>query len=436
MACSALSERDRSPNAWNHKSSAAEIEFHGSYLVAQLGARMHYAVPRILHDANLLDQLYTDICIGDRLAAVVSADPMHLIPAAFRRLKDRHPVGIPPNRITSFPLLGFRSWSQLSAARTRTQRTAAYLWANKRFCELIARRGLGKATNVYAFNGAALELFHSARAGCRTTVLEQTIAPISVVEPLLNEEQERYPGWEAPIESYELADEWSRREADEWSLADYVICGSHFVSQALRDAGVPAERTVVVPYGIEKSFSPASPRTHAAPLRVLVVGTVCLRKGMQYVLEAAKLLRDSVSIRVAGSVSILPGARRELERHVTLLGPVPRSKMKSLYEWADIFLLPSLCEGSATATYEALSCGLPVVTTRNSGSVVRDGVEGFLIPIRDPQAIATALDKLRDDTLRREISYRAAERSNRFGLEQYAERLLAQLVRPKMGQPI
>ena len=65
--------------------------------------------------------------------------------------------------------------------------------------------------------------------------------------------------------------------------------------------------------------------------------------------------------------------------------------MKELYAWANVFVLPSICEGSAMVTYEALSWGLPIITTYNTGSIVRDNIDGFIVPIRDSQAIANKL---------------------------------------------
>lgn len=73
------------------------------------------------------------------------------------------------------------------------------------------------------------------------------------------------------------------------------------------------------------------------------------------------------------------------------LGRVPRAEMKDLYNWADVFVLPSICEGSAMVTYEALLAGIPTITTDNSGSIVRDGIDGAIVPIREIDAIANQL---------------------------------------------
>lgn len=80
-----------------------------------------------------------------------------------------------------------------------------------------------------------------------------------------------------------------------------------------------------------------------------------------------------------------------------LTGAIPRSEMRAQFEWADVFFLPSVCEGSATVIYEALMSGLPVVTTPNAGSLVRDGVDGYVVPIRDVDAMADRLGRLHTD---------------------------------------
>ena len=124
----------------------------------------------------------------------------------------------------------------------------------------------------------------------------------------------------------------------------------------------------------------------------------------------------------------LENARKQLSECVELTGPVPRAVIHEHYAWADVFLLPSICEGSATVCYEALAAGLPVVTTPNSGSVVRDGVDGFVVPIRDADAIVERLERLASvPNLLEEMSTNALQRAAEFTVEKYGQRLLATL---------
>jgi glycosyltransferase involved in cell wall biosynthesis len=88
-------------------------------------------------------------------------------------------------------------------------------------------------------------------------------------------------------------------------------------------------------------------------------------------------------------------------------------------------VLPSLAEASAEVTYEALACGIPVVTTREAGSVVRDGIEGRVVPSRDPHALADAISEILEDRQKRErMATAARERARKYTWEHYGNRLV------------
>jgi len=168
-------------------------------------------------------------------------------------------------------------------------------------------------------------------------------------------------------------------------------------------------------------------------LRVLTVGAVGLRKGTPYVLAAARSLRGKAEFRMVGQLHITPEAQKLLSAYVDVAGAVPRSEIQREFAWADVFLLPSICEGSATVCYEALAYGLPVIATPNTGSVVRDGVDGFIVPIRDAEAIAERIERLADDReLLAAMSKSALERASEYTTEEYGRRLLSALA---IGMP-
>ncbi len=399
------------------------------FAVAQLGARMHYSVPRILHRAGRLERLYTDLVATQGWPRWLSAAiPDRLAGDALRRLKARVPRDVPPGKIVTFPTLGIASWLRQRRARSATELTAAYLWSAKEFCRRIVRCGLRRAGAVYAFNGAALELLRFAKERGLATVVEQTAPPWSIVQRWIEEERRAWPGWEAQTGGDALADEFTERERQEWQCADVVLCGSDFVVSGLAAAGGPVERCRVVPYGVDA-------RPHLRPcrrngrLRVLFSGQVGLRKGVPYLLEAARrLAADRYEFRLVGPVCLSAAARAEVSARAQLTGSVPRAEMERHYAWADVFLLPTICEGSATVCYEALAAGLPVITTAHAGSVVRDGQEGWIVPIRDPEAIAERLELLRSQPeLLAHMSQNARLRAGEFTVEKYGERLLAAL---------
>jgi glycosyltransferase involved in cell wall biosynthesis len=107
-----------------------------------------------------------------------------------------------------------------------------------------------------------------------------------------------------------------------------------------------------------------------------------------------------------------------------LIGSIPRNEIRRQYAEADVFLLPSICEGSATAVYEALASGLPVICTANTGSVVRDGIDGFIVPIRDSEAIVEKLELLASVEVREQMSENAKTRASQYDLDGYQRRLL------------
>lgn len=407
-------------------------------IVAQLGARMHYAVPAILQRAGLLERLYTDI-YAPRLPKPFGALTARYGPPSLRRWLGRSPVDIPEEKITSFDAMGLEYiWRRRRAASLEAG-SAACLWAGQEFCRRIIHCGLGGASSVYTYNSAGLELLQHARAQGVNSITEQTFAPEKVHQEILSQERADYAGWSAASAENPLTPAYEEREQMEWDAADLILCGSEFVREGIRTAGGPADRCRVVPYGVRPPVRTSPRDSRHRPLRVLTVGAVGLRKGAPYVLGAAKLLTGKAEFRMAGELEVSASAQQLLREHVTLLGVVPRSEIQEQFAWADIFLLPSLCEGSATATYEALSQGLPVITTPNAGSVVRDGVDGFIVPIRDVAAIVDRIERLADDAdLWTKMSTNAMTRSEEYTLEKYGDRLLdaLQMVSPTASQDL
>ncbi len=401
---------------------------HRQYAVCQLGARMHYAVPRLLCEAGVLELFYTDICAQKGWPRLLGLIPGPLRPAPVRRLAGRTVKDVPPNRIRAFTGFGLEYARRQAAAKTQAELSAVFLWGGKRFCELIVERGLAGADAVYTFNSAGLELQRHAHALGIATVMEQTIAPREMETRLLAREHEKHPSWEPAPEGDEGATQLAAREREEWAAADLILCGSEFVRDGIGACGGPIERCRIVPYGVETGLRHASRAPHDGPLRVLTVGAVGLRKGSPYVLAAAKCLAGNARFRMAGMTAVSNDVLAELKAHVEVCGSVPRTQIGEHFAWADVFLLPSLCEGSATAAYEAMACGLPVIATPNTGSVVRDGVDGFIVPSGDAGAIVEKLEALIADPKRlAEMSAQAWQRSREFTLRSYGERLLHSL---------
>lgn len=389
---------------------------------------MHYAVPRMLQAAGRLEHLNTDICGTSGVPTFLNRIPKQFQPSALRRLIGRVPEGIPAAQIRTCPRLGWEYAVKRATARTPSDHSGVALWAARKFSQFAIQQGFAGASGIYGISGECLEQLEAGRRAGLWTAVEQIIAPRRIVDRLLAEEEECFPDWQSVAAADRFAEEFARRECQEWVQADVVVCGSEFVRTNVIEQGGDPRRCVVVPYGVDSRFSIHRDRRDPGPLRVLTIGDVGLRKGSPYVFEAARRLSGLAEFRMVGKADISEKARAMLAATLSLIPKVPRADIHHHYAWADVFLLPSICEGSATVVYEALAAGLPVITTPNTGSVVRDGIDGFVVPIRDPDAITEKLGHLAGNTaLRQAMSANANARSRAFTLACYAERLFRAL---------
>jgi glycosyltransferase involved in cell wall biosynthesis len=376
---------------------------HPKILLAQIGARKHYQEPLLLHQWNVLDIFYTDFYTKYHYIEQVFKflGIYHRTPKVIQKGFDRYEAGLKEAKIVHFPDF---AWRYARALQQTKNQSATYIQFAQEFCQRIIKHGLGNADTVYGFNGASLELFEYAKSRGLRCVLDQTLAHRSLLHQLLLAEEERWLDWSiSPFEVTDADQELVKREHQEQTLADQIICGSQFVQNSLIHAGIPAEKIAVVALGRCKENQTIVPGGDRLPpqqrgdgLRILFVGAVGLRKGIPYLLEALRALVGVIpfTCKVAGSLEIQPQRVNEYKDVCEFLGVVPRSQMAELYTWADVLVLPSLCEGSAMVTYEALNWGLPLITTENAGSIVRDGIDGFLVPPDNDQEISIKLKSI------------------------------------------
>ena len=401
----------------------------GEIVVAQIGARRHYIVPRALAQHGLLRRFYTDICVKNGVLRILDEllpEPLRGGPVA--RLLDRKP-GLSPSKIRCFPFYACSKIFETAGESDHAELAQKWARRNRWFGRLVVRASEGTdADAFYVFNGAGLEILDYCRDEGLRGIMDQTIAPLSYERRLLAEERDRWPDWFFDREAGRRGlDALERREREEWKRADTIICGSDFVKEAVRCEGGPGGKCAVVPYGINRDIirherCPSPDRS----LHVLFAGTVQPRKGIQYFYRAAEALEQGpFEFRAVGPLEIPGVAVKKLSAEVDVKNPVPRSAMGEEYEWADVLVHPSLCEGSANVCYEALANGVPVVTTPNSGSVVRDGRDGFIVPIRDHEEIVEALRRfVRSPRTLEEMSRSALSRARQFTWDDYARRLV------------
>jgi len=401
---------------------------HGRFMVVHPGARMHYAVPAILARAGMLDSIWTDVCANVGLCRWLALIwPKRLRPAAVRRMLGRRVPSDVPRETIHASLF----WTRVEAVEQRLIRAdrhtdmqpPGYFSLDARLRRHIDRHGFGRANALYVFSCQSTRVIAAAKEHGLYVVYEVPVAP--EVWRVVQEEQIRFPGIESGMakEKIESVNKWFLSEA---RLADLIVVPSDFVLESAVESGLPRERIAVVPYGVSENWLREKPKPERG--RVLFVGSVGLRKGVHYLASAAKIVRskgESFEVRAVGPYDPRVIQRPEFSG-LHYVGPISRDEVQAELLSADFFVLPSLAEGSATVSYEALACGLPVIATPSSGTVVRDGVEGFIVPPRNADALADRMERLLcDRDLRERMSRNARERAREYTWGRYGERLLA-----------
>lgn len=366
-------------------------------VIFMLGARMHYAVPKILYQEGLLWTFYTDTYFeGTKFYSFVYRI---FIFFGFKKLslrwKGRSVDIIPLNKIVNFDLFGLKYALKRRIFSKEPIISRVYYKTNIAFNKIILKRGLGEANVVYGFNSASLEVFEFAKRNNIKCILEQTILPKFKENQLLQEASTKLGFFNHGYEVFNENMEFAIRESKEWALADLIIAGSEFVKKGLIECGVLPHKIKVIPYGVHFNNLDRVQNNFDCqrPLNVLFIGEVGLRKGVPFLLKALELLGPSkIVAKFVGKLSIVEEELNHFSHIVEFVGTIPRSEVHDFYKWADVFVLPSIVEGSATVTYEALMFGLPLIVTPNCGSVIKDEIHGKVIPPFCVESIVNALE--------------------------------------------
>jgi glycosyltransferase involved in cell wall biosynthesis len=189
--------------------------------------------------------------------------------------------------------------------------------------------------------------------------------------------------------------------------------------QALRRV-LPEGRVMLIDNGVPVEGRPEPEGDHEPP-RILYVGLLTPRKGVLDLLAASRLLRergvDHETLLLGGTPDEGPAAEAEvragLDGSARLLGTRAPEQMPAEFAAADLFCLPSWWEAMPLSVLEAMASGLPVVATDvgDVGRAVADGVTGHVVPVRNPEKLADALEPLLADTeLRRRMGKAGRER--------------------------
>jgi alpha-maltose-1-phosphate synthase len=273
--------------------------------------------------------------------------------------------------------------------------------------------------DVYVgLSGSALKAGQIQQARGGRYVCDRGSSHIRVQDALLREEHSEWGLEFDGIDSRVI-----EREEAEYAQADCITVPSTFSFQSFVEQGVEPRKMRLLPYGVNLArFTPCGvPNTTS--FDVLFVGAMSLQKGVPYLLKAFKDIQHSKkTLRFAGAVS--PQVIALMKSHglwsneIEVLGHIPQPDLKHLMSKSHVLVLPSIQEGLAMVMAQTMACGCPVIASENTGArdLFDNGQEGFIVPIRDSNAIAERLQQLADDTtLREQMAANALDRVKRMG---------------------
>lgn len=274
------------------------------------------------------------------------------------------------------------------------------------------------STHFIFYNGAGLDTARRLRGSGVVRVVEVVNSHVENQEELLAEEYRRcglpYRG---------IYRREKLRRVAEYEEADFILCPSGFARQSFLDRGFEPERIITSPYGFDwpDAGEPVEPTGHPDDrFVVLYVGTISVRKGLRYLMKAFGRLKHPRKelwiVGPQGSESGLAGVT--IPENVVFKGVIKGRDLSRAYRQASVFVLPTIEDGFGLVLCEALAQGCLVIATENCGGpdLIREGEEGFIVPIRDPGAIQEKLEMVADDPGRLAAMKEAAfARSRRLG---------------------
>lgn len=317
---------------------------------------------------------------------------LHRLLTTYPRRESRR-FGIPDERVDTRIAQEIRRRARSKLWRG-LQSEAAILGDYLRF-ERSAERWLPDDADVFVgWSGSSLAALKRAKQLGIATVVERGSTHVEWARETL------IPVYEAAGLRPNVAPEAiARREVQEYEAADRIAIASKFVERTFVERGVPREKLLRVPYGVDVSAFDAAPGPSPdGVFRVLFVGAVCLRKGVLPLLEAFGRLGGPKELVLVGRV------HPELDAHlarvaddVRIVGSVPQHTLVDHYARASVFCLPSYEEGFGMVVPQAMAAGRPVVASHPAADIVEDGRHGFVVAAGDVDALTERLDVLRVD---------------------------------------
>jgi len=382
----------------------------------------YYYTARALAKANYLKYYICAITMKNKQSLLYE-----ILPEYWRKkLRGREVLDIDKQKIKS---LWLPELLQVGLPRMHLISSERGNWINNYLYDWIASQWVGKCDIFHFVSSIG---YYSGRKAKREGAI------------LICDERTEYPDFQRQI----IEEEYDKLEIkfnppgllyddkikSEYALSDYIILPSSYAKQTFIDAGFKPKKIFVVPYGINlQQFHPVGENYKSDNIfRIIYVGQIIPRKGVHYLIEAFERLKLSkTELLLIGpideSMKSFIDKRTKYNSKIKAIGAVPKIELSKYYSRGSVFVLPSLADSRGLVVSEAMGCGLPVIVTENTGSkeIVRDGKDGFIIPIRDVDVLMERICFLyKNKSICKQMGKSSKLRVQEFTWQRYEEQIL------------
>lgn len=323
-------------------------------------------------------------------------------------------------RYSRNPILADIVWDQLS----------------HRFDKGVARGHLRGIGIVHAFEYTGQYTFERARELGIARVLAMPSTSSRQFEQTKLREMERFPELKSSHDAYfaKRFDMRQERRDAEIALADVVVANSEVTRRSHIADGADPEKIVAVPLAAPPTVRAVTkPQSDISrPLSVIWAGSMIIRKGAHYFIDAWRALNagDRAEVKLYGAIGLPERVLHPEPLNFQLMGPVPQVDLFAAFEDADVLVFPTLADGFGMVVTEAFSRGLPVIATDRAGasSLIEHGKNGLIVPAADSTALADALRWCLDNRQALyEMRFRALETAQHWQWLDYRRALIVQI---------
>jgi glycosyltransferase involved in cell wall biosynthesis len=254
---------------------------------------------------------------------------------------------------------------------------------------------------VHTFPLGGARTLQTARELGIPTVLERCNAHTEYAYEVVRRECQRLGVTMPKGHEHDYSEEYLRREEEEYALADYLFCPSDFVMQTFLDRGFPRHKLVRFQYGFDERYCyPPEERRRRPGLTVLFAAGCAPRKGLHYALEAwlgSTAHRDGTFLVVGDFIPGYAERLSDLLAHPSVKVLGYRTDLPDVMRSSDVFVLPSIEEGSALVTYEARGCGNVLLVSNATGAVCEHMEDALVHSVGDVVALTEHFSLVHED---------------------------------------